>query len=147
MTLAGMAATLPGEALADQSSAGAIRSRPAGDKKNILCLSDNPPAHEKFIESIQSIPGTDLRVSSIKGNYRNPEEIVRTVHERNMDILLLILPRMTFNFGSLYDAMGDLDIPVIVLTTNPELIPMVWNTTGLQEKKCNRFRKLVTFIS
>ena len=54
MTLAGMAATLPGAALADQSSAGAIRPRPAGGKNNLLCLSDNPPAHEKFIESIQS---------------------------------------------------------------------------------------------
>jgi L-fucose isomerase-like protein len=31
---------------------------------------------------------------------------------------------MTFSFGSLYDAMGDLDIPVLVLSTNPELIPI-----------------------
>ncbi len=124
MTLAGMAATLPKAALADQSSTGVIHSRPAGGKKSLLCLSNNPPAHEKFIESIQSIPGTDLRVSSIKVNYRNPEEIVRTVHEQDMDILLLVLPRMTFNFGSLYDTMGDLDIPVIVHSTNPELIPI-----------------------
>ncbi|MBN1831008.1 MAG: hypothetical protein JW896_02765 [Deltaproteobacteria bacterium] len=136
MTLAGMAATLPTTppraALADQNPAGANRAqpteasrrRPAEGKKALLCLSDNPPAHEKFIESIQSIPGTDLQVSSIKGNYRSPEEIARIVHERDMDILLLILPLMTFNFGSLYDAMGDLDIPIIVLTMNPELIPI-----------------------
>lgn len=128
MTLAGVAATLPPTrsiaALEDQRSTGAIRTRTAGGKKNLLCLSDNPQAHEKFMESIQSIPGTDLQISSVKGNYRNPEEIVRIVHERDMDILLLILPRMTFNFGSLYDAMGDLDIPVIVLTTNPDLIPI-----------------------
>jgi hypothetical protein len=124
MTLASMAATLPGAALADQRSAGAIRPRPAGGKKHLLCLSNNPPAHEKFIESMRSIPGTDLQVSSIKVNYRNSEEIVRTVHERDMDILLLILPYMTFSFGKLCDAMGDLDIPVIVLTTNPELIPI-----------------------
>ena len=31
---------------------------------------------------------------------------------------------MTFSFGKLCDTMGDLDIPVIVLTTNPELIPI-----------------------
>jgi hypothetical protein len=124
MTLASMAATLPGATLADQHSAGAIQPRPAGGKKHLLCLSNNPPVHEKFIESMRSIPGTDLQVSSIKVNYRNPEEIVRTVHERDMDILLLILPYMTFSFGKLCDAMGDLDIPVIVLTTNPELIPI-----------------------
>jgi hypothetical protein len=130
MTLASMAATLPGAAIADQSSAGAIRPRPAGGKKNLLCLSNNPLAHEKVIESMRSIPGTDLQVSSIKVNYRNPEEIVRTVHERERDILLLILPRMTFSFGSLCDAMGDLDIPVIVLTTNPELIPIDANLSA-----------------
>jgi hypothetical protein len=130
MTLASMAATLPGAAIADQSSAGAIRPRPAGGKKNLLCLSNDPLAHEKVIESIRSIPGIDLHVSSIKVNYRNPEEIVRTVHEREMDILLLILPRMTFSFGSLCDAMGDLDIPVIVLTTNPELIPIDANLSA-----------------
>ena len=124
MALASMAATLPGAALADQSSAGALRPRPAGGKKTLLCLSDNPLAHEKFIESMRSIAGTDLQVSSIKVNYQNPEEIVRTVNERDMGILLLVLPRMTFSFGSLCDAMGDLDIPVIVLSTNPELIPI-----------------------
>jgi L-fucose isomerase-like protein len=130
MTLAGMAATLPGSALAARSSAGAIHPRPAGGKKNLLCLSNNPPAHEKFIESIRSIPGTGLQVSSIKVNYQNPEEIVRTVHEQDMDILLLILPRMTFSFGKLCDSMGDLDIPVIVLTTNPELIPIDANLSA-----------------
>jgi hypothetical protein len=138
MTLAGMAATVPGAALADQGSAGAIRpppaesirQRPAGGKKNLLCLSNNPPAHEKVIESMRSIPGTNLQVSSIKVDYRYPEEVVRTVDERDMDILLLILPRMTFSFGSLCDAMGDLDIPVIVLTTNPELIPIDGNLSA-----------------
>ena len=125
-----MAATLPGAALADQSSAEAIQPRPAGGKKNLLCLSNNPPSHEKFIESMRSIPGTDLQVSSTKVNYQNPEEIIRTVHEQDMDILLLILPRMTFSFGKLCDSMGDLDVPVIVLTTNPELIPIDANLSA-----------------
>ncbi|MGD9157344.1 MAG: hypothetical protein PVG39_02965 [Desulfobacteraceae bacterium] len=124
ITLAGMAATLPGAAFADRSSAGVIRSRPAGGKKNLLCLSNNPSEHEKYMESMRSIPGVDLRVSSIKVNYQNPDEIVRTIHGQDMDILLLILPRMTFSFGKLSDTMGDLDIPVIVLTINPELIPI-----------------------
>ena len=125
MTLAGMAATLPGGvALADQSATGATRPHHSGGKKNLLCLSNNPTEHEKFIKTMGSIPGTDLKVSSIKVNYQNPEEVVRAIHGQNMDILLIILPHMTFSFGKLCDSMGDLDIPVIVLTTNPELIPI-----------------------
>ncbi len=128
MTLAGMAATLPaalpGAALAKQGAGEAVRPRSTGGKKNLLCLSNNPSEHEKLIESIRSIPGVDLDVSSIKVDYQKPGGIVRAVQERDMDILLMILPRMTFNFGSLYDTMGDLAIPIIVHSTNPELIPI-----------------------
>ncbi|NLD37766.1 MAG: hypothetical protein GX654_12940 [Desulfatiglans sp.] len=124
MTIAGVAATLPGRAFADMSPERGGRKGQAGGKKSLLCLSSNPETHGKYIESIGSIPGTALLVSSVKVNYQNPEEIIRVIHEHTMDILLLILPRMTFSFGKLCDAMGDLDIPVIVLTTNPELIPI-----------------------
>lgn len=124
LTIAGVAATLPTGALADMSNEEVPRPKRAGGKNGLLCLSSNPETHEKFIGSIGSIPGTALQVSSVKVNYQNPEEIVRVIHEHAMDILLLILPRMTFSFGKLCDAMGDLDIPVIVLTTNPELIPI-----------------------
>jgi hypothetical protein len=125
MTLAGVAATLPGGTFADVSHEGETRSkRRTSGKKNLLCLSDNPQAHDKFIELIRTIPKADLTVSPVKVNYQNPEEIVQVIHDKNMDILLLILPKMTFSFGKLCDAMGDLDIPVIVLTINPELIPI-----------------------
>ncbi len=124
MTLAGVAATLPAGAFADSSTEGGIRQRPRGGNKNLLCLSDNPQAHNKFIESIRSIPGAGLTVSPVKVNYQNAEEIVRVIHDNNMDIILMILPKMTFSFGKLCDTMGDLDIPVIVLTINPELIPI-----------------------
>ncbi|MFC1840393.1 hypothetical protein ACFL1N_12480 [Thermodesulfobacteriota bacterium] len=130
VTLAGMAATLPKAALAEQGSPGSRWPRTAGGKKHLLCLSGNPPEHEKYMESMRSIPGTDLRVSSIKVNYQNPEEIIRILQEQDMDILLLVLPRMTFSFGKLCDAMGSLDIPVIVLTTNPELIPIDANLSA-----------------
>ncbi len=124
MTLAGMAATLPRTAFAGSDSTGSIRERPAGGKKTLLCLSNNPSEHEGFIESIRSIPINELHVSSIKVNYQNPEDIVRTIREQNPNVLLLILPRMTFSFGKLCDTMGDLNIPVIVLTVNPGLIPI-----------------------
>jgi hypothetical protein len=124
ITMAGVAATLPAGAFAEMNSEEAPRAKRAGGKKNILCLSDNPETNAKFIESIGAIPGTTLKVSSLKVDYKNPEEIVRAVNEQGMDILLLILPKMTFSFGKLCDTMGDLEIPLIVLTTNPELIPI-----------------------
>ena len=121
-----MAAAMPGTVLADQGIDAAIRPRRvrAGGRKKLVCLSNNPQEHEKFIETMGSIPGTDLQVSSIKINYQDSEEIMRIIHEQKMDILLMILPRMTFSFGKLCDTMGDIDIPVVVLTVNPDLIPI-----------------------
>jgi hypothetical protein len=121
-TLASVAATLPGAGFISQGTAGPVVPLPAGKKKKLLCLNDNPKAYEGFLGSIQPHTGNDLLISSMKVNYQKPDEVIRTIHEQNMDILLLCLPRMTFNFGSLYDSMGDLDIPVIILSTNPELI-------------------------
>lgn len=125
--LAGAAATLPGTGLVGQEAPGANKPKPGGMKKKLLFLSDNPAAHEGFIGTLQSLSGARLLVSPIKVDYQKPDEIIRTIHGENMDILLMCLARMTFSFGSLYDAMGDLDIPVIVLSTNPELIPIDTN--------------------
>jgi hypothetical protein len=121
-TLASVAATLPATRLIGQNAAGSSTTLPGIGQKKLLCLSDNPKAYEGFIEKIKSLPAKNLLASSIQVNYQKPDEIIRIMHEQKMDILLLCLSRMTFNFGSLYDSMGDLDIPVIVLSTNPELI-------------------------
>jgi hypothetical protein len=121
-TMAGVAATLPGIKSISGNTPVSSTPLPGGKQKKLLCVSNNPESYVQFIETIKSIPGTGLLVSSIKVNYQKPDEIIRAIHEQNMDILLMCLPFFTFNFGSLYDSMGDLDIPVIVLTTNPELI-------------------------
>ena len=121
-TMAGVAATLPGIKSISGNTPVSSTPLPGGKQKKLLCVSNNPESYVQFIETIKSIPGTDLLVSSIKVNYQKPDEIIQAIHEQNMDILLMCLPLFTFNFGSLYDSMGDLDIPVIVLTTNPELI-------------------------
>jgi len=121
-TIASLAATLPGTSLAAQDTESPSEPKPSGIKKKLLCLSPSPETYEKLIGSIKSIPGTDLLASSIKVDYQKSEEIIQTVHSHDPDILLMCLPEFTFNFGNLYDSMGDLNIPVIVLTSNPELI-------------------------
>jgi hypothetical protein len=121
-TMAGVAATFPATGLLSQNTAGSSTVLPGGRKKKLLCLSDNPRAYESFIEKATSLSGANFLASSLQVNYQRPDEIIRIIQEQKMDILLLCLSPLTFNFGSLYDSMGDLDIPVIVLSTNPELI-------------------------
>jgi L-fucose isomerase-like protein len=118
--MASMAATIPGAGVLGQDTEGS--SKPRRMQKRLLFLSDSPAVHEKMIESIKSIPGTDLLVSPIKVNYQKPQEIIQSIGGQDADILLMCLSRFTFNFGSLYDSMGDLNIPVIILTSNPGLI-------------------------
>jgi hypothetical protein len=120
--LASVAAGFPGSALNAQVDDSPSRPKSGGTPRKLLCLSDPQAPHDKLIESIKSIPGTDLLVSHIKVDYRKPQEIVQSVHGQDADAVLMCLPRFTFNFGSLYDAMGDLNVPLIVLSSNPQLI-------------------------
>ncbi len=121
-TLASVAMALPGTGLASQNSAAFTTPQPDGAKKNVLCLTENPKAYEGFIERLNSLPGASLHAYSVQVSYQRPDEIIRTIHEKEADILLMILSRFTFSFGSLYDSMADSDIPVIVLSTNSQLI-------------------------
>lgn len=121
-TMASVAASFSGTRLVGQDAESPSKSKPNGTKKKLLCLSDSQAVHERLIESIKSLPGTDLLVSQIKVNYQRPQEIIQSIRGQDMDILLMCLPLFTFNFGSLYDSMGDLNAPIIILSSNPELI-------------------------
>lgn len=121
--MAGVAATLP-VAVPESRRAAISAVKPGAGTKRLLMLSDNPKSYEGWIETVQSRSGQDLRISSLQVDYQKPDEIIRLLQAQDMDILLLCLPRLTFNFGSLYDAMADWHIPVIVLSANPELIPI-----------------------
>ncbi|MBN1568640.1 MAG: twin-arginine translocation signal domain-containing protein [Acidobacteria bacterium] len=119
--IAGVAVNLPGAKLVAQNTEGPPKAKHGGAKKKLLCLTDNQIVHERLIESIRSLPATDLLISHIKANYQRPQEIIDTVRSHGPDFLFMSLPLFTFNFGALYDSMGDLDAPVIILSSNPEL--------------------------
>lgn len=121
-TIASLAATIPGTSIAAQNSEAPSKQDSAGMKKKLLYLSISPETQEEFIESIKSISGTDLLVSTVKVNYQNPQDIIQAVHNQNPDIVLMCLSGFVFSYGSLYDSMGDLDVPLIVYTSNPQLI-------------------------
>jgi len=121
-TMASLAAAVPGTGLAAQNAESSSKQNPAGMKRKLLYLSISPETHEEFIESIRSISGTDLLVSPVKVNYQNPREIDQAIHDQNPDIVFMSLSGFVFSYGSFYDSMGGLDIPIIVYTSNPQLI-------------------------
>jgi hypothetical protein len=119
--IAGVAVSLPETKLVAQSAGSPSREKSSGAKKKLLCLTDPQIAHERLIESIKSLPATDLLISHLKVDFHKPQDVIDAVRGQRPDILLMCLPLFTFNFGALYDSMGDLDAPVIILSSNPEL--------------------------
>ncbi len=80
------------------------------------------PNHDKFVESIKSLSSAALDVSHVKADFWKPQEVVNTIRRHNPDVLLLVLPFFTYNFGALYDYMGDLNTPIILLSISPEMV-------------------------
>jgi hypothetical protein len=121
-TMASVAATIPGTGLLGQDTQSPSKPKPTRKQKKLLLLSDSPAGYERLMESIKAIPGTNILVSRITVNYQKPQEIIQSVSGQDADMLLMCLSRFTFSFGSLYDSMGDLNIPIIILSSNPGLI-------------------------
>jgi hypothetical protein len=105
-----------------QNTQSPSKPKPNRKQKKLLFMSDSPTGYERLTESIKAIPGSDLLVSRITVNYQRPQEIIQSISGQDADILLMCLSRFTFSFGSLYDSMGDLNIPIIILSSNPGLI-------------------------
>jgi hypothetical protein len=121
-TMAGVAATIPGTALLGQNAAKPSQSKANRTQKKVLCLSSSPSEHEQLVQSIKSIPGTDLLVTLTRVDYQRPQEVLQAIRGRDADFLILCPSGFAFGFGNLYDSMGDLNIPIIILASNPEWI-------------------------
>ncbi len=128
-TMAGMAATLPGKSLLGQDIASS-KSRTEGTKRKLLCLCETPATFEKFFESIKAIKEIDFLVPPITVSYRKPQEVIQSIRGKDADVLLMCLPSFAFSYGILYDSLGDLDIPMILLAQNPDLIMIDANLAG-----------------
>jgi len=115
-----MAATLPETGFTGQDTESP--SEKGLNRKSLLCISDSPEAYEQFIESIKTIPETNLLVTTLKVDFQKPQEIIPVIRGRNTDILLMCISRFTFSFGRLGDAMSDLNIPIIILSANKNVI-------------------------
>jgi hypothetical protein len=129
-TIASMVATLPGTSLLSQDAEKPLKSNPAGTKRKLLLLSESPSAHERLIESIKSIKGIDLSVFTAKVDYQAPQEIVKSIKDKGADIVLMCLPGFTYSFGNFPTFMDGVDIPVILLSSNLDLLMVDGDLSG-----------------
>lgn len=121
-TLAGMAATLPASGLLAESRKPVIRRSPAGNKRNLLFLNDNPAEHQKLIDAIQSIKEYSFSVMPVKVDLQKSEEIIPLIQGKEIDAVLFRMPRMGISTGNLAAVLGDLDVPIILFPPNLDLI-------------------------
>jgi L-fucose isomerase-like protein len=121
--IAGMAAALPTASLIGQTAEKVLRTRRSGGKKKLLFLNNSPQQYGKLIESIQSIPGVDL-LPVTAANFKTPEEVVKSIQRQDPDIVLTGMLRTGKGMSSepMVEALGPLDIPVIMLPDNLDLI-------------------------
>jgi hypothetical protein len=96
-TMAGMAATLPAAALA-QNPVGVARPANIGNKRKLLLLSDLPDSFERLIQSVKSIKEFEFSVVTAKTDYQKPQEVIKTIQTEAPDILFIGLPRIISTF-------------------------------------------------
>jgi len=123
-TMAGLTAAIPPAVIGRQDAIRSAARGKTGTLQKLLCVFDNPAPHEKFIEAVRAMQGSHLEVHVVAADYGKPDEFLRSIASKDADVLLLCLPRLTFSFGKLYDSLGDMAVPIVVLTQNPELIPI-----------------------
>ena len=139
--MAGMAATLPAAGIMGCSAKSVslqnpvgqstltmagVKPSPKGMKRNLLLISDVPERYAKLIDTIKSIREYEIDVIPIKTDFKNPEEILKPVKERDADIIFMRLPGIGMSSRSIAEGIGTLDIPVILLPINNMLI--MWET-------------------
>ena len=124
--LAGMAATLPLPSFAGQEMVTGVKPSPAGNKRNLLFMSNVPERYEKFISSIKSIREYQVDVTPVKTDFKNPPELLKPVQEKNADIVVMHLSGIYMSSRKIAEDMGTLDIPVILLPVDYSLI--MWET-------------------
>ncbi|MBN1569723.1 MAG: hypothetical protein JXA73_17900 [Acidobacteria bacterium] len=118
--IAGMAATLP-EALA-RNSESAVKRVNLGNKRKLLLLSDSPNAFEHLIQSVKSIKEYEFTAVPVQADYKNLQEIIKTIQTEAPDIMVFGLPRSSLNSGYIPTALDYVDVPIILLPPNLDLI-------------------------
>ena len=107
-------------------------------KRKLLCLSEHPEQQSKIVESIGSDPDIDLNIRLITADYRNPQQVMASIKSEGANAVLVLLPLMAFNYGRLSRYLGDLEIPVLLYSSNSDMIMINANLAAeLRERGAN----------
>ena len=121
-TFASIAAALPAAGFSEPSTTIGSKPSPAGKKRHLLFSSDDPDKFGKLIESIRFMKEYDFSVTPIKIDYQKLEESAKAIETHNADILVINLPGAGITATRIAEYINDLDIPVIIIPTSPDLI-------------------------
>ncbi len=127
--MAGVAAALPGAALA-QNSASVARPLNRGNKRKLLLLSDSPDSFARLIQSVKSIKEFEFSVVTAKTDYQKPQEVAKTIQTEAPDIIFFGLPRTSLSSGNIPVMLDPIDVPIILLPPIPDLIMMEANVAA-----------------
>ena len=128
---AGVAATLttmPATGFAMQNTAAfaGVKPSPKGKKRTLLFVSDAPERFEKLIDSIKSISEYEIQLFPVKIDIKKPEDLLKSIKEKNADVIFMVLPGLFMSSRYIAEAIGTLDIPIILLPMSNMLI--MWET-------------------
>ena len=129
--LAGAAAALPalpstGFVMSANAAMSSVKPSPAGNKRNLLFISDAPEQFGKIIDSIKAIREYDINVSTVKADLKNPGALLKPIKDKDADVIFMMLPGQFMSSRNIAEAVGTLDIPIILLPVNDMLI--MWET-------------------
>ena len=119
---ASMAATIPVTSLLGQETVIRVKPSPQGKKRNLVFLTGMPERYDRLIESIGSVKEYDFVVTPVKADFQKPQEIMRSLDGKDVDMLLMCLPGAGTSSRHIAEGMGTLDVPVILLPGSPDLI-------------------------
>ena len=117
-----------------ESNGGRNRKR----NKKLLCLNGSTERDKKLMASIESNPELDFYVRMLQFNIREPQKLMESIQGEHPGLLLICMPFFNFSYGRLSQYMGDLDIPIVLYSINPDMIMIDANFAAeLREKGAN----------
>jgi len=112
---ASMVAAIPAAGYTAQGATGGSKPSPAGNKRNVCVVTDEPERYTKTIESIKSIKEFEFQVSPVKADFRKPEEVAKIIKEQDADAYVMFMPGIGVTSGRFAEYLDDLQAPLIML--------------------------------
>jgi hypothetical protein len=126
---AATAATMPASmgmaaqaATAEATTKGVFKASPAGNKRNLLFVTDSPRRYEKLLEAIRAIKEYDITASSVQVNLQTNAGTINPAQIKDADVIVLVMPSAASSAGKVAAAIPPVSSPVIIFPVNFDFI-------------------------